>query len=65
MQNSFNVKVLWDLAPKFDQHLHQSAVVALKPWHQEIRDYVITARKPSRFAQNNLAAWARRKGLLE
>ena len=38
--------MLWNLAPKFDQCLRQAGPAALKPWQQEIRDYVITAKKP-------------------
>jgi hypothetical protein len=38
-------KQLWDLAPKFDQCLRQSGIVILQPWQQEIRDYIVTAKK--------------------
>jgi hypothetical protein len=57
--------VLWNLAPKFDQCLRQTGPGALKPWQQEIRDYVITAKKPTFFAQNNLLKWGKRRGLLQ
>jgi hypothetical protein len=55
---------LWNLAPKFDQSLHQAGLVALKPWQQEIRDYVITAKKPTFFAQQNLVRWGKLQGLV-
>jgi hypothetical protein len=58
------VKLLWDLAPKFDQHLRQSGTENLKPWQIEIRDYVNTARKPTFFAQKNLVEWGKRQGLV-
>ena len=62
--HSFGVRLLWNLAPKFDQHLRQSGTVDLEPWQQEIRDYVSTARKPTFLAQKNLVEWGKRKGLL-
>jgi hypothetical protein len=58
-------KLLWDLAPKFDQCLRQSGIVTLQPWQQEIRDYIVTAKKPSLFAKSNLVDWARRRGLVQ
>lgn len=65
MQKRTTVKLLWeDLAPKFDQHLRQFGTVALKPWEQEIRDYVSIAKKPTFFAQRNLVNWGVRKGLV-
>ena len=64
MNKGFRVRLLWDLAPKFDQDLRQAGAITLQPWQQEIRDYVVTARKPTLFAQNNLVAWGRRKGLV-
>ena len=57
--------MLWNLAPKFDQSLRQSGRVTLSPWQQEIRDYVITAKKPTFFAQSNLLKLGKRKGLLQ
>jgi len=65
MAKRFSPKLLWDLAPKFDQHLCQSGASALKPWQQEIRDYVNTARKPTFFAQTNLVEWGKRRGLVK
>ena len=62
--HSFGVRLLWNLAPKFDQHLRQSGTVDLEPWQQEIRDYVSTARKPTFLAQKNLVEWGRRTGLV-
>jgi hypothetical protein len=58
-------KLLWNLAPKFDQCLRQSGIVTLQPWQQEIRDYIVTAKKPSLFAKSNLVDWARRRGLVQ
>jgi hypothetical protein len=45
MAKDVSVKRLWDLAPKYNECLRQSGMVTLKPWQQEIRDYVITAKK--------------------
>jgi len=56
--------MLWNLAPKFDQCLRQAGPVALKPWQQEIRDYVITAKKPTFLAQHNLVRWGKLRGLV-
>ena len=64
MTKGTSVKWLWDLAPKYDECLRQFGMVTLKPWEQEIRDYVITAKKPTLFAQNNLVRWGKRKGLV-
>jgi hypothetical protein len=58
----FSPKLLWNLAPRFDQHLRQSGRDPLKPWQQEIRDYVSTARKPTLLAQKNLVDWGKRNG---
>ena len=33
-------------------------------WQQEIRDYVITAKKPTCFAQYNLVRWGKLKRLV-
>jgi hypothetical protein len=55
---------LLDLAPKFDQYLRQSVTTTLQPWQQEIRDYVLTAKKPTNFARRNLVEWGKRKGLV-
>jgi hypothetical protein len=52
-------------APKFDQQLRQSGMVALKLWQQEIRDCVSTAREPTFFAQKNLVGWGEQRGLVE
>ena len=55
---------LWALAPKFDQSLRQAGGAdVLEPWQQEIRDYVITAKKPSLLAQTNLVRWGKLKRL--
>jgi hypothetical protein len=64
MMKSVRVNLLWDLAPKFDQFLRQSRSAALEPWQQEIRDYVVTAKKPTFFAQHNLVRWGKLKGLV-
>ena len=56
--------MLWNLAPKFDQCLRQAGPVALKPWQQEIRDCVITAKKPTFLAQHNLVRWGKLRGLV-
>jgi glutathione S-transferase len=40
MVKSVSVNLLWDLAPRYDKCLRQSGTVTLKPWQQEIRDYV-------------------------
>ena len=64
MIKSVRVNLLWDLAPKFDQFLRQSRSAALEPWQQEIRDYVVTAKKPTFFAQHNLVRWGKLKGLV-
>jgi hypothetical protein len=64
MAKDVSVKVLWDLAPRYDKCLSQSGTVALKPWQQEIRDYVITAKKPTFFAQHNLVRWGKLKRLV-
>ena len=53
MAKDVSVKRLWDLAPKYNECLRQSGMVTLKPWQQEIRDYVITAKKPTFFAKHN------------
>jgi hypothetical protein len=58
-------KLLWDLAPKFDQYLRQSGTTTLQPWQQEIRDYVCTAKRPTHFAQSNLVRWGKSRGLVE
>jgi hypothetical protein len=58
-------ELLWDLAPKFDQYLRQSGTTTLQPWQQEIRDYIVTAKKPTFFAQKNLVQWGRQRGLVE
>jgi hypothetical protein len=34
------------------------------PWQQEIPDYVITAKKPTCFAQYNLVRWGKLKRLV-
>jgi hypothetical protein len=58
-------KLLWDLAPIIgDKCLRQSGTVTLKPWQQEIRDYVITAKKPTFFALDSLVRWAKLKRLV-
>jgi hypothetical protein len=64
MLKGAGVNVLWDLAPRFDQYLRQSGTTTLQPWQQEIRDYVVTARKLSSFAQKRLVDWGKRKGLV-
>jgi hypothetical protein len=64
MTRGFSPVVLWNLAPKFDQCLRQTGPVALKPSEQEIRDYVITAKKPTFFAQHNLVSWGKLKRLV-
>jgi hypothetical protein len=64
MAKGVTTRLLWDLAPKFDQYLRQAGTVALQPWQQEIRDYVGTAKKPTLFAQNNLVKWGKRRGLV-
>jgi hypothetical protein len=56
--------VLWNLAPKFDQCLRQTEPVDLKPWEQEIRNHLITAKEPTFLAQHNLVRWGKRKGLV-
>ena len=56
--------LLRDMARQFDEHLRQSETSSLEPWHHEIRDYVRSGRVPTLFARDNLAAWARRRGLL-
>jgi hypothetical protein len=56
--------VLWNLAPKFEQCLRQAGPGALKPWQQEIRDYVITGKKPTFFARSNLLKWSKQRGFL-
>jgi hypothetical protein len=65
MEKKFRVKLLWDLAPKFDQYLRQSGTTTLQPWQQEIRDYIGTAKKPTFFAQKNLVKWGRQRGLVQ
>jgi hypothetical protein len=40
-------------------------MVTLKLWKQEIRDYVIVAKKPTFFAQKNLVKWGRQRGLVQ
>ena len=50
-------------AREFDRYLRQNAASSLEPWQQEIREYLRSGRMPTLFARNNLAAWARRKGL--
>jgi hypothetical protein len=65
MMKGVRVNLLWDLAPRFDQHLRQSGTTTLQPWQQEIRDYISTAKKPTLFAQNNLLEWGKRKGLVK
>jgi hypothetical protein len=65
MVKDVSVKRLWDLAPRYDECLRQSGMVTLKPWEQEIRDYVITAKKPTFFAQKNLVKWGRQRGLVQ
>jgi hypothetical protein len=64
MVKSVRVNLLWDLAPRYDECLRQSGMVTLKPWEQEIRDYVITAKKRTFFAQHNLLRCGKRKGLV-
>ena len=64
MVKGVSVKLLWDLAPRYDQYLRQSGPVTLKPWQQEVRDYVITAKKPTFFAQHNLVRWGKLKRLV-
>jgi hypothetical protein len=64
MMKSVRVNLLWDLAPKFDKFLRQSRSAALEPWQQEIRDYVVTAKKPTFFAQHNLVRWGKLKELV-
>jgi hypothetical protein len=64
MEKDVSVKRLWDLAPRYDKCLRQSGTVTLKPWQQEIRDYVITAKKPTFFALDNLVRWGRLKRLV-
>jgi hypothetical protein len=64
MAKDVSVKRLWDLAPKYNECLRQSGMVTLKPWQQEIRDYVITAKKPTFFAKHNLVRWGKLKGLV-
>ncbi|MGA8569195.1 MAG: hypothetical protein WB580_15495 [Candidatus Binataceae bacterium] len=58
-------KLLCDLAPKFDQYLRQSGTTTLRPWQQEIRDYIVTAKKPTFFAQKNLVKWGRQRGFVQ
>jgi hypothetical protein len=57
--------MLWDLAPKFDHYLRQSGTETLDPWQQEIRDYIITAKKPTFLAQSNLVNWGKQRGLVK
>ena len=64
MAKHVSVKRLWDLAPRYDKCLRQSGTITLKPWEQEIRDYVITAKKPTFFAQHNLVRWGKAKRLV-
>lgn len=64
MVNSVRVNLLSDLAPRYDECLRQSGMATLKPWQQEIRDYVITAKKPTLFAKHNLFSWGKRKGFV-
>ena len=64
MAKDVSVKRLWDLAPKYNECLRQSGMVTLKPWQQEIRDYVITAKKPTFFAKHNLVRWGKLKRLV-
>jgi hypothetical protein len=64
MVKSVRVNLLWDLAPRYDECLRQSGTVTLTPWQQEIRDYVITAKKPTLFAQDNLVRWGKLKRLV-
>jgi hypothetical protein len=64
MTKGVTAKVLWRLAPKFDQYLRESGTETLDPWQQEIRVYVSTAKKPTIFAQRNLVEWGKRKGLV-
>jgi hypothetical protein len=61
----FTPRVLWDLAPKFDQYLRQSGLETLDPWQQEIRDYISTAKKPTFLAQTNLVKWGKRRGFVK
>jgi hypothetical protein len=42
MMKGVSPTMLWNLAPKFDQCLRQSARVTLNPWQH----YVITAKNP-------------------
>ena len=65
MEKKLGSKQLWDLAPKFDQYLRQSGTTTLQPWQQEIRDYIVTAKKPTFFAQKNLVKWGRQRGLVQ
>jgi hypothetical protein len=46
LMKGVTVNLLWDVAFKFDQNLRQSGTTALKPWQQEVRDYVSTTRSP-------------------
>ena len=64
MVKGVSVKLLWDLAPRYDKYLRQGGPVDLKPWQQEIRDYVITAKKPTFFAQQSLVRWGKFKRLV-
>jgi hypothetical protein len=64
MAKDVSVKRLWDLAPRYDERLRQSGMVTLKPWEQEIRDYIVTAKKPTFFAQKNLVKWGKVKRLV-
>jgi hypothetical protein len=64
MVKGVSVKLLWDLAPRYDQYLRQSGPVTLKLRQQEVRDYMITAKKPTFFAQHNLVRWGKVKGLV-
>ena len=64
MAKNVSVKRLWDLAPRYDKCVRQSGTGILKPWEQEIRDYVITAKKPTFFAQHNLVRWGRANRLV-
>jgi hypothetical protein len=65
VKGSVKVRLLWDLAPKYEQYLRRSGEVDLELWQQEIRDYVSTAKKPTIFAQHNLVRWGKRNGLVK
>jgi hypothetical protein len=62
MMKGVSPTVLWNLAPKFDQCLRQAGPGALKPWQEGIRDYVITAKKITFFAQSNFLNGASEEG---